>query len=639
MRCSARMSELATGLQTVSSQSTRASVWRLLPLLGLGAWLFLIASLAALVRPTPFSTADDALPYFLPLIKTHTDAALRGELPWMFWNMGQGWSPWESGQVGVVYPLYHLANVVARLMGEPLHLLEVSGWMHLFIAGWLVMRLLPASVPRPERMLWSLLATVQPAALLLGSNWHNYLAAYPWMIGLALAAQTSALENWRASSRLLLLSGLSLALFLAAHPQIWALSVALTALLLLVSCPWRVGLGQVVLLGLAQIPLVVPALFVRSVAAGAADEWMVRRDASEFVLTRAQRFRTVLMGTFAGAFNAEREFRVWASPSSSGAAMFYFPVALALVPGLVRKRGVGVALLFALVMAVMSAKSIPSISALFPVSLGFRWTWKLSLFLFPLFGTWLAVHRRMPGPARLKQGLLALWLAGCVAVAGDGLRFDLLPSGVPVAEPVRTLVDETRRLLEKAGVPAGARLAIVDQDARSVRWRGLIPNAQVLSGYASAHLYEPMENAEASAAHLWLTVPWRRPVSLASWKDDRRRVESSLRRLGVDAVLSPWPLGPDQIVVHDRSQRPLHVIRLQPVPAEFEPLPDGRVRANPADAPPASIKRPMVWSRQPDGSWVGDPVLFSRWWVVATAAGAALWGLLFVWLRRRSGQA
>lgn len=629
------MSELAPGLQKVSSQSARSSVVRLLPIVGLAAWLFVLASLAALVRPTPFSTADDALPYFLPLIKTHTDAVLRGELPWMFWSMGQGWSPWESGQVGVVYPLYLLANVIARLTGEPLHLLEVSGWMHLFIAGWLVLRLLPTSVPGPERVLWALLATAQPAALLLGSNWHNYLAAYPWMIGLALTAQTSQLDGWRRSSKLLVLSLLSLALFLSAHPQIWALSVALTALLMMVTHPSRAGLNQVVLLGFAQLPVIVPALYVGSLAAGAADEWMVRRGETDFVLTHAQRFTTVLKGTFTGAFGADRMFRAWQSPSSAGAAMFYFPAALALLPRLTRRSGIGVTLLFALVFAAMSAKSLPLISALFPLGLGFRWTWKLSLFLFPLFGTWLAVQRGQPGSARLKHGLLVTWLVGCVAVSVDGLRFDLMPRGEPVAVPVTSLVDETRRLLEQAGVPPGARLAVVDEEARSVRWRGLIPNAQVLAGYASAHVYEPLENAKASEAHLGLNVPWRRPVSLESWKDDRRRVESSLRRLGVDAVVSPWPLGAGQIVVKDDRMRPLYVVRLQPNPSEFEPLPGGKLRAKPSVTAPEMAGRSMNWTRQPDGSWVGDPVLFSAWWGVATAAGVAVWSLLFVWLWRR----
>ena len=45
--------------------------------------------------PLHFSSLGDAQPYFLPLIKAHTDSWLAGEPLRMIWGVGSGWSEFQ----------------------------------------------------------------------------------------------------------------------------------------------------------------------------------------------------------------------------------------------------------------------------------------------------------------------------------------------------------------------------------------------------------------------------------------------------------------------------------------------------------------------------------------------------------------
>lgn len=616
--------------QTLAS----AGVW-LLWLSALTAWIALLSKLANTVRATAFSTAGDALPYFLPLIKTHTDAVLGGEFPRVFWNMGAGWSPWESGQVGVLYPIYHLSNVISRAFGKPLELLEVSAWIHLFLAGFFVLKLLPRTVPKGERLLWALLAATQPAPIMLGANWHAYLAAYPWIVALAIAAQRSVSEGWNRTTNFLVLTLLSLTIFLAAHPQIWFFAIVLVGLLTLVSHPSKRGVTQTVSLALAQLLLVAPALYLRLIASNATVNWMHGRGSFSFILAHGQALSTVLTGLVSGEIVRETSFKVWNSPSPAGASMFFLP-ALLLLPWVAYKRAsLHICALAGLVLMILASDTFEAVALLFPSAIGFRWTWKFSLFLFPLFGTWLAINSHGMGRPAIRRILLGAWLLGSLVVALDGLRFDLLVNGTPTHASVREVVDETRDLLRRAGVRDGARLALVESTQSDfVRFRGLVPNAQVLAGYESAAVYEPLEHRDAAAAHLGLSVPWRTNVKPEDWKAKRETTERNLSAIGVEYALSSQSLGAGEVVVHDADGRALHVVEIRPDESPFRVLDGGLLWAGASNAPPPTPGRSMTWKKQGDGSWRGTPEAFAPGWLVAIVAGLLAWlGALF-YLRR-----
>jgi len=144
--------------------------------LGVAACLLVLG--ANCIRPLPFATTDDNWMYFLPLIKAHTDALLGGHPLHMLWQLGAGWSPYESGQIGLYYPPYLVANLLARAIGQPLALLEVSASLHLWAAAVVTWHLVPLEGYRAERYLWALTAIVPVGSLLLGLNWHNYISCY-----------------------------------------------------------------------------------------------------------------------------------------------------------------------------------------------------------------------------------------------------------------------------------------------------------------------------------------------------------------------------------------------------------------------------------------------------------------------------
>ena len=88
-----------------------------------GCFVLLLGVLLESTRGLPFSSTGDGPPYFLPLIKAHTDNWLGGAPGAYLWDLGSGHSVWESGQVGALYLPYVLSNMLARLIGEPLLLL------------------------------------------------------------------------------------------------------------------------------------------------------------------------------------------------------------------------------------------------------------------------------------------------------------------------------------------------------------------------------------------------------------------------------------------------------------------------------------------------------------------------------------
>ncbi len=617
----------------------------------------LLLAVAQRVRPLPFGTTDDGPMYFAPLIELQTRALLSGHWPRMFWELGSGWTPFESGQVGVAYPGYLVAAVIARVAGHPLALLDVSAWLHLWVAGLACALLLPGNVGGPRRAAFALLAVAQPGPFLLGLNWHDYLACYPWFLasGLILLRNLSRDERWPLGEELGLVLA-SAAFWMTAHPQMYAVGIACLGawvLALRPERPWR----ALAALALAQLPLAAPTLFLHDASTRATANWMFGRGTDEFAMRWGQTLGTVASGLLSGNLLGEGGFRLWPGVPSSGQGMFFAPWLLwSWVLAIRTRRNLWIVLSAALA-GLLAIATFPSLVRLVPAALGLRWTWKLSLFLGPL--ALLAVVRLHDRGGRSRRalepwGVVALALVAA-AVCVRGVRFDIWP-GLKVAHPLglERVVEVTRDALQRAGAERGSRIAIVgkylfDQDL-PVPVVGLTGDAPVLSGYESAHLYEPLENAQAAASHDNLSTPWRMRVEADAYRRDPAAVETRLASLGVDFIVTAAPgIFPRDgtVDVPDPLGRVTSIRRIRGAPPSFpydvarddavERLPGGGLRtlsAAPA-APTLNVPRAMTWKRLVDGRWEGTPVVVEQPWLLRGALGLCVAALGLAWGRGR----
>jgi hypothetical protein len=601
------------------------------------------AALVELERPYPFATTDDNWMYFLPLIKAHTDSLLSGHFLQALWSLGAGWSPWENAQTGPFYLPYHLSNLLARILGEPLALLDVSSILHILAAGMVTYALLPRERDPWERAGWACLAMVQPGPFILGLNWHIYLSSYPWFIALALLGLRREEGGLPGRGTRLALLGCNVGFFLASHAQMFVLGWMLLL-------PWWYAVagreGWKGRLGLAvalQLPMAAPLAFMKAASLSSHPGWMIGRDDPYYLLAGAQKATTVLGAMVAGNLGPALDFRLWGT-SWTGAGMLFNPLFLVLgALALVRKR-FGLLALLAGMFLFLAAGSFPFLRFLAAGPLaGFRWTWKLCIATGPLVllgMAWLVHEFRVP-PRLLRVGIPVLaFLSAAVCIQGMG--FEFWPS-FNAAHPFGAvdLVRQTRTFAREAGLPPGARIALVGEvdmvQPLPLPYLALVGNAPILSGLETAHLYEPLESAKAAGAHYGLSLPWRQPVSAESYAAEAARVELGLRHVGVDAVICPFPgILPGAQEVRDVLGRRLWVKRLEPGPPRYpwgrlgdrdiamQRLPGGGLRtAVPVpDLPRLLSPRAMAWERGPDGHWTGRPLGPGWAWLALTFLGA-----------------
>lgn len=618
--------------------------------------LFVLAGalvlLANWARPYPFSTTDDNWMYFLPLIKAHTDALLGGHPLQMLWGVGAGWSPWENAQVGILYFPYHLANLIARLLGRPLALLEVSAWLHLATAAWVTYTLAPREIHPRIRFGWSVGAMLMPGPLLLGLNWHNYLSCYPWFLALAfLLRQHAAVAHSTMPKRSdrLVLGGLSLAFFLSAHAQMYVLGIGILALWVLAEVPRRSTLQTLVLFFFAQLPALIPLVYLKLLALEGTTDWMGDRNDPFYLLRHAQTVGTVLHGTLFGNLLYTRDFQLWANISWTGIGMFFSPFLVLLARPVWIERRWALGAFFLACLAFMGAASLPWVGLLgFGPLEGFRWTWKISIFVGPLalvsllvrLPTWQMVHE-----VRITWGVAALSLA----VFLRGLSFEIWPS-LNAAHPVGApgLVAETLRMAQATGLQPGTRLAVLGPfdmvEPLPLPILGLVGNAATLSGLGTAHIYEPMEPKWVSKAHFGLSLPWRVWVPTQAFLEQPARVMEALRAIGVQALVTIAPqaaTAPGSRAFTDRLGRTLWVIPVtESYPGLYPSQGDtlvikgsGVLLAPPSKQPPSLLSpRPIDWVRIPQG-WRGAPRGLSWGWLLATAMGGLLTVAGLAWNR------
>lgn len=593
---------------------------------------------ADLIRPYAFGTTDDNWMYFLPLIKAHTDALLNGHFLRVLWSVGSGWSPWENAQVGVLYLPYHLANLLARALGRPLALLEVSAWMHLAAAGGVAHLLCPRELPPAERLGWALGAMLMPGPLLLGLNWHNYLTCYPWFLALAflLHRRITAPEPTPDRRERLLLGALSLGFFLSSHAQMYVIGIGLLCLWALAEAPRRETFRTLLPLLLAQLPALIPLIYLKVLALDGTQDWMGDRGDPTYLLRHAQTLGTVLHGTVFGNLLYTKDFQLWANIRWTGVGMFFSPFLVLLARALWLRRQWPLGLFFLACLVFMGAASHPWLRVFgFGPLDGFRWTWKISIFTGPLALVSLAARWDSLRDATRRR---LIWSTAGLSllVFFRGLSFEIWPS-LDAAHPfgAEGLVEETQRMARQTGLRPGTRIALLGPfdmvQPLPLPVLGLVGNAPVLSGLGAAHIYEPMEPSWASRGHLGLSLPWRVWVPAQALVDQPDNLFGALRQIGVQALVTVAPeaarcAGSRAFI--DRIGRTLWVVPVPGAPAGQYPASyqadlkvqfSGDLVSPPSSQPPQILSpRPVYWHQAEDGTWLGNPNGVPEGWMWAT---------------------
>ncbi len=615
------------------------------------AWaLFPLAALAlveacAWIRPYPF-TSGDGLLRFLPLIKAHTDSLLSGAPLRMLWSVGAGWSPVQSGEMGVAYPPYHLANLLARALGRPLALLEVSAWMHLAAAGLVAWHLLPARIEGAERWLLGLLCVAMPAPLILGLNWASYLAGYPWFLALVLLAARPCARPGRRTAALMACAA---GFWAATHVQMFLLGAGLLLLALLAEIPGRRDGPGLKSLLIALLPFAVPLAYVKMLSLHASLGWQRAWASRDLLVQGAQSLKVALAGLAVGNLAPVRGFQVLEDVPWVGVGVFFAPWLLAAVLLAFRDRRWLAAAFWTLVLLLLGARSAPFLTrlAVGPLA-GFRWTWKLMLLVGPLgLAALLATPAWQALAPRWRQGLAALALVLSVAVGLRGVPF-VLSRGAAELGPLgaEAMVRDTREVLARCGVAEGTRIGLVDvrgDQPFPVALAVLPGNGALLCGLESAHLFEPLDDAMASVERYGLTS--QAFISPAFLR--RPDADAWLARIGIQALVAADPLeGADVRSATDRLGRRIWVRPVQGAlpwtypwalgPRRLVRLPGGRLRtAEPGDPRPRLINsRTVDWRREADGTWTGTPeAIPPAWW--AAGLGVLALCLAYTWLLDR----
>ncbi|MBK8727236.1 MAG: hypothetical protein IPL96_14670 [Holophagaceae bacterium] len=581
--------------------------------------------------------------YFLPLIKAHTDSLLSGHFLNALWSLGSGWVPWENAQVGPLYFPYHVANLVARLLGEPLAILDVSACLHVCASGVVVYAYGDEDLTISERIAWAGLAMVQPGPLLLGLNWHNYLTSTPWFLALLLhlRRQTRLDVPWSRRDRLALV-GLNVGFYLSSHAQMFVIGWVLLSLWAFHESRWNWRAFPWLPVVAGMLPLMSSLLFLKLISGTANPDWMVGREDPNFILRHGLSLRTVLQGSLLGNLVVDPTFSLWADIRKSGGGMFFNLPLLTVLAWALLKRRWSLASLLAGCIVFLSAKSFPWLSSLaYGPFAGFRWTWKLVIFTGPLaLVALMGCFREMVPKAFVRTGLLTMASLLSLSVCIKGLDFEIFPSlaaahgfGAP------GLVAETQRMARSTGLPPGSRIALVGfmdmMQPVPLPVLGLIGNAPILSGLETAHIYEPLEDSRAARSHFGLSLPWRAPVSAEGYAQYPAKVEEALSRIGVDALVTLYPdILPGAMAYHDSLGRVTYVKRLAPMNSfpwarlrgqdiALKRMPGGVLRtAQPQPEPPdLCVPREVVWTQAVDGHWLATPRGPSLFWLVFTLLG------------------
>lgn len=625
----------------------RLASWATVIVVPLAAF-FILQSL----RPDPFATSNDNWLYFTPLIDAHTSSLSHGKLLRMIWQLGAGWTPWESGQSGVLWPLYPLAALVHWLVGERLSLLDASALLSLVATSVTAQLLLTPKLVGPVRPALACAIALAPGPILIGLNWHDYFAPAPAVVAtmLLLVRLARGEEAPRFAHVGVLVA--SVLCFTAAHVQMYAIGVVyLGAFVIAVADSARSAWRALMALALAQAPLLLPMLAFKTASLHIAPAWIASHEGGRGLINEAAPPWTLLVATISGALADATQV------AAQLRDFYYNPLFLLVIAAVImRRRGRALPWLL-LSVAMLGPTMVPGLHhvAIGPFA-GFRWTYKVIVYVGPMTLLFAALlwHERHASGRRI-HALWAALIALQVLVIVHGASWGTLRNAHAIG--ARGLRDRGQDCAAQLGLAPGTRVAVVGRFRNAYALNAPLPllalatNATIGFELESAHLYEPMEPAAAALAHGSLGPLWRDNVAASALTPDRVGAElATLRHIGVQALLAARA---DQLLAFTDVRSctvalervfmarvpdaptvpfPWYVVDGRQLP--FERALDGRLTTTTAleVAPSSSSPREMAWQRLPDGRWRGTPPLAPPRVVEGTLAIFAL--ALFVAVRR-----
>jgi hypothetical protein len=507
---------------------------------------------------------------------------------------------------------------------------------------------------------------VQPAPLILGMQWHGYLASYPYALGLAILLLLRNLADRRVLALIPVITAL---FFWTAHPQmfIWGCTLVGAAALLFRRpgvAVWR-RVGSFVAAAFAAV--VVPMAWLWTASKFADENWMGSHTKASALQNHAEPLWHAVPALFVGNLTGLPKLDAFGLDLGAGVGIFFCPAVVVVGIWCARKRRFAALafLIFCIVLLAPYATGLMTIVSVGPWA-GFRWTWKLTMIALPPLAVAAALAVR-PSDAddavsvevRGHRWLTLALGASALLVSVRGTAFDLANYWKPHATVgVAGIVDEGARLSK--ALPAHARgnsrtlESTFHSPIKATRaYLALLGNLPMLEpGLESAHVYEPLENDDVSAAHMRLGPPWRSGVVPATlFAKDSAPTLAGLRAVGVTTLVA---LEASQLPADLRSTRYegadgrtlwLRDIRLDPsaAPAPYPLLDadgsraaDGTLLVKRRDG--VRTTRPLVWAAAADGTLVARaeiPTSFMALEAAALALAVAMWLLALRRLRVR----
>ncbi len=488
--------------------------------------------------PYPF-TRDDNLNYFLPLIHSHTQMSLHLDIPRMIWGLGAGWDPFNGGQAGVLYPLFHLSQLLSMLLASPHALLEISMVLHQILLGILVLLWAPGK--QTHRFLLALALMFLPGPFLLGMNWHNYGIAHLWWIAVLLLVhqQVRLGQFFERLSQKFTLAALVLFFFISAHPQMFIWGVLFWAFAFLLLAPRERWGSLFFLLGLCLLPTVPSMLYLREIALQSST-LTARLNNPTQVMDLAQPLHVPLLGSVVGNLLSGLRMNFWDvnAIEMQGPGLYFQPMLWAcLVISVVKRRWLLLTLvLLTLLLLGNETFSWTSVFMQGPFK-GFHWTFKLVIFTAPLFML-LAFFELQPTQSRGFTWALCAVALVSMAVCFQGRHFDLMSETQDKHDlGAHRILAAADACLEQANIPKQSRLAFVgDYQRRQPQPAAIVPmvgNAMILLERNALHLYEPMDTNETALGRLSLSGRYGYKIKSKDFKVNQNKHLQAFRYLGV----------------------------------------------------------------------------------------------------------
>lgn len=521
--------------------------------------------------PTPFSYKGDMHLLAAPLARFAAENWAALKVPLIDWNLGDGLNPWLSGQSSVLYPIHPVALLVARALGDPGLLMELTAILDYLVLAYVLMGspfFRKWSIT--QRSLIVLLFLVQPSALILGQNWCYFLNSYTWL--LLTLHWLLAWGRWpRRMHYAWLGTGSALVLYSAINVQMFAFAMALAilpALLVFRSrIPWaRAG----VFAGLAAV-LVAPSMALLWQASQHSNPaWMRGRESVDAALAFAQPLFVFLNGAISGNYLAS-PFSVWSGVSWRTVGIFWMAPALPWAMAKARAPWRKPLLWgFLVLVLLMGIASFPFLKWVFLGPFArFRWTWKFAIFLPALL---LAVLAALPGSRPAFRGTLVLALSVFLGwgICLRGLQADFMPAARPAAQlGVRGLTGPAREVVKALRLSPGERIAPVGQMASlaepvPLAWLALAGNGPSLFDVPTLAIYEPLEPEAQATYRGGLSIPWREALPDGMTLDMFRTADEFFGPRGVKYYLfksRPAFSGPPILELHLQNQETVWIVQ------------------------------------------------------------------------------